>query len=174
METRICATCNTPKPIDDFCLRNRFTRRLMPEIIERNIVKGHGSMTVIVDGTDGLDGNFRSIFSDKMEEMAKKTPGGKPYSQSSNPVVARSSGAGGASNPMQYPETSAGLILLLLTRLERISVDSYWAHRASGVRGALTKVLGQMEMGEPVDPASLRMNLQVGFEVLRKAAEEYL
>ena len=54
---------------------------------------------------------------------------------------------------MQYPETSEGLIRLLLTRLERISVDSYWAHRASGVRGALTKILGQMEMGEPVDPA---------------------
>ena len=106
--------------------------------------------------------------------MEKKTPGGKPYSQSSNPVVARSSRAGGASDPMQYPETNEGLIRLLLTRLERISVDSYWAHRASGVRGALTKILGQMETGEAVDPASLRTNLRVGFEVLRKAAEEYL
>ena len=75
---------------------------------------------------------------------------------------------------MQYPETSEGLIRLLLTRLERISVDSYWAHRASGVRGALTKILGQIEMGEPVDPASLTTNLRVGFEVLRKAVEEYL
>ena len=139
-----------------------------------NIVKEHGSMTVIVDGRDGLDGNIRSVFSDKMEHMEKKTLGEKPYSQSSNPVVARSSRAGGALNPMQHPETSEGLIQLLLTRLERISVDSYWAHRASGVRGALTKVLAQMEMGEPVDPAALRMNLQVGFEVLRKAAEEYL
>jgi len=117
---------------------------------------------------------FGPSFSDKMEEMKKKTPGGKAYSQSSNSVVMRSSHAGSAFNPMQNPETSAGLILLLLTRLERISVDSYWAHRASGVRGALTKALGQMDMGEPVDPASLRMNLQVGFEVLRKAAEEYL
>ena len=27
METRICSTCNAPKPIDDFRLRNRFTRR---------------------------------------------------------------------------------------------------------------------------------------------------
>lgn len=62
----------------------------------------------------------------------------------------------------------------MLTRLERISVDSYWAHRASGVRGALTKILGQIEMGEPVDPASLQTNLRVGFEVLKKAAEEYL
>jgi hypothetical protein len=37
------------------------------------------------------------------------------------------------------------LIRLLLPRLERISVDSYWAHRASGVRGALVKLLEQME-----------------------------
>ena len=62
METRIGSTCNTPKPIDDFRLRNRFTRRLMPENIDRNIVKEHGRMTVIVDGTDGLDGNIRSVF----------------------------------------------------------------------------------------------------------------
>jgi hypothetical protein len=59
-----------------------------------NTVKEHGSMTVIVDGRDGLDGNIRSVFSDKMEHMEKKTPGGMPYSQSSNPVVARSSRAG--------------------------------------------------------------------------------
>jgi hypothetical protein len=75
---------------------------------------------------------------------------------------------------MEYTEPSEGLIRLLLSRLERISVDSYWAHRASGVRGALTKILGQIELGETVDPASLRTNLLVGFEVLEKAAEEYL
>jgi len=62
----------------------------------------------------------------------------------------------------------------LLARLERISVDSYWAHRASGVRGVLTKLLGQMEMGETINPVSLQANLQVGFEVLKKAAEECL
>jgi hypothetical protein len=75
---------------------------------------------------------------------------------------------------MELPEPNDGLIRLLLARLERISVDSYWAHRASGVRGALTKILGQMEMGERVDPVSLQTNLRVGFEVLERAAEEYL
>ena len=75
---------------------------------------------------------------------------------------------------MQSPEPAEGLIRLLLSRLERISVDSYWAHRASGVRGALTKILVQLETGETVDPSSLRTNLMVGFEVLEKAAEEYL
>ena len=74
---------------------------------------------------------------------------------------------------MQSPEPSDKLIRLLLPRLERISVDSHWAHRASGVRGALTKLLAQMEMGEKVDPASLQATLAVGFEVLEKAAEEY-
>jgi hypothetical protein len=75
---------------------------------------------------------------------------------------------------MDFPEPSAALIRLLLARLERISVDSYLAHRASGVRGALTRILAQMETGETVDPASLRTNLRVGFEVLERAAEEYL
>jgi hypothetical protein len=75
---------------------------------------------------------------------------------------------------MESPEPGERLIHLLLLRLERISVDSYWAHRASGVRGALTKILGQMEMGEKIDPDSLQANLMVGFEILEKAAEEYL
>jgi hypothetical protein len=65
------------------------------------------------------------------------------------------------------------LIRLLLPRLERISVDSYWAHRASGVRGALVKLLEQMEAGHTVDPGSLKINIQIGFEVLKEAAEEY-
>lgn len=63
---------------------------------------------------------------------------------------------------------------MLLPRLERISVDSYWAHRASGVRGALTKILEQLETGETVDPAVVRANLSIGFEILQEAAEEYI
>jgi hypothetical protein len=74
---------------------------------------------------------------------------------------------------MEFPEPSDKLIRLLLPRLERISVDSYWAHRASGVRGALVKLLAEMEMGETIDPALLQRNLQVGFDILQKAAEEY-
>lgn len=74
---------------------------------------------------------------------------------------------------MEFPESNDRLIRLLLARLERISVDSYWAHRASGVRGALVKLLAQMETGEPIDPTSLQANLVVGFEILKRAAEEY-
>ncbi|MGE5776066.1 MAG: hypothetical protein ACM33V_07585 [Chloroflexota bacterium] len=65
------------------------------------------------------------------------------------------------------------LIRLLLPRLERISVDSYWAHRASGARGALVKLLEEIEAGGEVDPASIKRNISVGFEILREAAEEY-
>jgi hypothetical protein len=74
---------------------------------------------------------------------------------------------------MEIPEPNDKLIRLLLARLERISVDSYWAHRASGVRGALTKLLEQVEMGETVDLVSLQTNLRIGFEILKRAAEEY-
>ena len=74
---------------------------------------------------------------------------------------------------MELSEPNDKLIRLLLARLERISVDSYWAHRASGVRGALVKLIGQIEMGETVDPNALRTNLVVGFEILKRAAEEY-
>jgi hypothetical protein len=65
------------------------------------------------------------------------------------------------------------LIRLLLPRLERISVDSYWAHRASGVRGALVKILEQIEAGGIIDPVSVQTNIRVGFEILKEAAEEY-
>jgi hypothetical protein len=75
---------------------------------------------------------------------------------------------------MEFPEPNDKLIRLLLPRLERISVDSYWAHRASGVRGSLTRILEQMETGASIDPVSLKANLSMGFEILKEAAEEYL
>ena len=75
---------------------------------------------------------------------------------------------------MEFSQSNDKLVHLLLIRLERISVDSYWAHRASGVRGALTKLLGEMESGKEIDPAQLQINVIAGFEILQKAAEEYL
>jgi hypothetical protein len=75
---------------------------------------------------------------------------------------------------MESPESNEKIIRLLLPRLERISVDSYWAHRASGVRGALTKLLERMEAGDTVNSELLTSNIFIGFEILREAAEEYL
>ncbi|MBI1795100.1 MAG: hypothetical protein HYR70_13060 [Chloroflexi bacterium] len=64
------------------------------------------------------------------------------------------------------------LIRLLLARLERVSVDSYWAHRASGVRGALLKALEKLEAGRPVDGSALRRLMDRGFQILERAAQE--
>jgi len=75
---------------------------------------------------------------------------------------------------MELHDSEEKIIRLLLPRLERISVDSYWAHRASGVRGALTKLLEQIESGHDPSPDSLKSNIRIGFEILREAAEEYL
>jgi hypothetical protein len=75
---------------------------------------------------------------------------------------------------METPQDHERIIRLLLPRLERISVDSYWAHRASGVRGALTKILERIEIGESINPESIKSNILIGFEILREAAQEYL
>ena len=61
------------------------------------------------------------------------------------------------------------LIHLLLARLERISVDSYWAHRASGVRGALIRSL---EAQENPDIQTLESLSKLGFQILERAARE--
>ena len=65
-----------------------------------------------------------------------------------------------------------GLIRLLLARLERISVDSYWAHRASGIRGSLLRALEKLEEGQPFQRSRLEALLAQGFDILEKAAIE--
>lgn len=61
---------------------------------------------------------------------------------------------------------------MLLSRLERISVDSYWAHRASGVRGALLRALEKLENGRPVSRSDLKRMVDLGFAILEKASIE--
>ena len=63
------------------------------------------------------------------------------------------------------------LLRLLTSRLERLSVDSRWARRASGLRGNIVKVLEEAETGAV---ASERLNLLINrsFEILRAAAGE--
>lgn len=72
---------------------------------------------------------------------------------------------------MSSPE-QIQLIKLLLARLERVSVDSYWAHRASGVRGALLKALEKIEAGQAVDGSALKRLTDKGFQILERAAKE--
>jgi hypothetical protein len=61
---------------------------------------------------------------------------------------------------------------LLLQRLERISVDSIWAHRASGVRGALLKTMERLEKGQDVEIPELERLISYGFQILERVARE--
>jgi hypothetical protein len=72
---------------------------------------------------------------------------------------------------MQSPH-QIQLVSLLLMRLERVSVDSYWAHRASGVRGGLLRALEKVEAGQSVDDPELKRLMDQGFQILERAAQE--
>jgi hypothetical protein len=64
---------------------------------------------------------------------------------------------------------------LLVSRLERLSADSTWAHRASGCRGALLKQIEQVETApaaQPPDWDRLAYLVDWGYDLLVKAARE--
>ncbi len=60
----------------------------------------------------------------------------------------------------------------LLERLERLSADSYWAHRASGIRGGLIRALEQLEKGTSPGPARIEELISSAFNILTRAARE--
>jgi hypothetical protein len=64
------------------------------------------------------------------------------------------------------------LLRLLLARLERISADSVWAHRASGMRGSLLRMLDKLENGRPVHRSELKRLIELGFYILEQSAKE--
>ena len=72
---------------------------------------------------------------------------------------------------MQSPQ-QIQLVNLLLMRLERVSVDSYWAHRASGVRGGLLRALEKVEAGQSFNQSELERLMDQGFQTLEQAAYE--
>lgn len=59
----------------------------------------------------------------------------------------------------------------LVSRLERLSADSVWAHKASGIRGALLRIVESSGEG-PIEIARLNSLLDEGFACLYKAAQE--
>jgi hypothetical protein len=63
-------------------------------------------------------------------------------------------------------------IRTLLVRLERIPVDSPWAHRASGIRGALLEAQAVLERGETFDQDDLQFLIDNSFKLLEYAAME--
>jgi len=64
------------------------------------------------------------------------------------------------------------LIHLLLSRLERISADSIWAHRASGIRGALLRLLNNKGYTNSHEQEDLHFLLSLGFDLLEKDAQK--
>jgi hypothetical protein len=68
------------------------------------------------------------------------------------------------------PETI--LLPTLLSRLERISADSHYAHLASGIRGALLRAQDEIEADHPVDERRLRKLIGLGFDILEDAVRE--
>ena len=61
---------------------------------------------------------------------------------------------------------------ILVERLARLSADSIWARRASGLRASLDKAAHQIQAGESVDREHFEHLISLGFEMLEKAAEE--
>jgi len=60
---------------------------------------------------------------------------------------------------------------MLANRLERLSADSLWAHRAAGLRVALLRMLDQVEKGKE-NPDRLERLMADGFMILENAARE--
>jgi hypothetical protein len=69
-------------------------------------------------------------------------------------------------------EQTIDVVQMLIARLERIAVDSYWAHRASGVRGELLKMVENVETGNQIDVLKVKPTIALGFVILEHAARE--
>ena len=64
------------------------------------------------------------------------------------------------------------LLRLLISRLERLSVDSHWARRANGLRGNIVKVLEESDSGKEVAADRLELLTEAAFDILRRAARD--
>ena len=84
---------------------------------------------------------------------------------------------GSVCNGIITPVTSAQpahiqLLRLLISRLERLSVDSHWARRANGLRGNIVKVLEEADSGQAVSMARINLLTDAAFDILRRAAQD--
>ena len=68
-------------------------------------------------------------------------------------------------------DSSYDQVRMLAARLERLSADSVWAHRAAGLRVALLRMLDQVESGKK-NPDRLERLVKDGFMILENAARE--
>lgn len=60
---------------------------------------------------------------------------------------------------------------MLLTRLERVSVDSYWAHRASEIRGALLQRFDPPDQNQQSTSPQVVKLIVDGFQIFESAAK---
>jgi DNA-binding response OmpR family regulator len=80
---------------------------------------------------------------------------------------------------MNTSEDILPLLEMLIARLERLSADSNWAHRASGLRGSLLRYQEELltrhgsELNlTPEEVSQLEQLMRSGFTMLEKAALE--
>lgn len=73
---------------------------------------------------------------------------------------------------MPPPRSHLHLLRMLTERLERISADSVWAHRASGVRGSLLRLLEEGEKGLQTNPQTLSLVVTRALYILTQAAKQ--
>lgn len=64
------------------------------------------------------------------------------------------------------------LLRMLVSRLERLSVDSIWARRANGLRGSLVKALEAADENRPPSASHLDQLINHSFEMLSRSARE--
>ena len=64
------------------------------------------------------------------------------------------------------------LLRLLTARMERLSADSIWARRASGLRRSLVKALEAIDNNGEETPAHIQDLIIASMEILTKAAQE--
>ena len=73
---------------------------------------------------------------------------------------------------MPNPQADLQLIRMLSDRLVRISADSVWAHRASGVRGRLIRELEKIETNRYIPAEETYKLIDASFYILEKAVRE--
>jgi hypothetical protein len=75
---------------------------------------------------------------------------------------------------MQNDNTIIESVKLLISRLEHLSADSRYAHRASGLRGSLWRCLEELEdrSQQHCDPPYLEGLMAQGYKYLEAAARE--
>jgi hypothetical protein len=72
-------------------------------------------------------------------------------------------------------ELRLALVQRLIARLERLSADSVWAHRASGLRGSLLRYVEHIETGTDLKKEEMDQfehMVELGFAILEQAAKE--